>query len=123
VLRLLLDEHVAPEIAEQLPVHLPGVVVVALQDWEGGAYRGASDPDLLTAAAAQQWTLVTYDRRTITPLLKVWGEAGISHAGVIFVDERTLAQNDIGGLVRSLLRLWAAQASLDWTDRVVYLMR
>jgi hypothetical protein len=123
VLRLLLDEHVSPEIAEQLPLHLPEIEVVALQDWEDGAYRGASDPDLLTAAAAQHWTLVTYDRQTVTPLLKAWGEAGTAHAGVIFVDERTLAQNDIGGLVRSLLRLWAAQASLDWTDRVVYLMR
>ena len=36
----------------------------------------------------QKLTLVTYDRRTIPPLLKDWAEEGRPHAGVIFVDEK-----------------------------------
>jgi hypothetical protein len=123
VLRILLDEHVSPAIAEQLSRHRPEIIVVSLQQWEGGAYRGAPDPDLLAAAAAQGWTLLTYDRRTLAPLLKVWGETGVTHAGVIFVDERTIASNDLGGLVHALLQLWEAQAAFDWTDRVVFLTR
>ena len=57
---------------------------------------------LLKAAAVERLTLVTYDRRTITPLLKVWGEAGLEHGGVVFVDNHTIASSDIGGLVKAL---------------------
>ena len=33
-------------------------------------------------------TLVTYDRRTIPPLLKTWAEEERTHGGVVFVDEK-----------------------------------
>jgi hypothetical protein len=39
-------------------------------------------------------------------LLKDLGEAGISHGGVIFVDEKKVAPKDFGGLVRGLSALW-----------------
>jgi hypothetical protein len=42
---------------------------------------------------------------------------------VILVDDRTIAQNDIGGLVRSLVTLWNREKNLDWTDVVIYLTR
>jgi hypothetical protein len=66
-------------------------------------------------------TLVTYDQATIPPLLQVWGEQGISHAGVILVNRRTIAPNDFGGLIRALTRLWDRAEGLDWTNRMVYL--
>jgi hypothetical protein len=47
-------------------------------------------------------TLVTYERRTIPLLLKTWSEEAHSHAGVIFVDVKTISPLDIGGLVKSL---------------------
>ncbi len=37
-LRLLLDEHLSPAIAEQLRLHHPDVAIFSLQEWEGGAY-------------------------------------------------------------------------------------
>ena len=37
--------------------------------------------------ATHRWSLVTYDRRTIPPLLKTWAESGLHHGGVVFVDE------------------------------------
>jgi hypothetical protein len=123
VLRLLLDAHLSPEVASQLTNHRPEMEAAALRDWQGGTYREAPDDEVLAAAAASGWTLVTYDRRTITPLLVAWAETGISHGGVILVDERTLASNDVGGLVRALLRLWDTQQSLDWTDRTQHLAR
>jgi hypothetical protein len=64
---------------------------------------------------------VTFDWRTIPPLLRLWAEQGINHSGVILVDERTLVQNDIGGLVGALCAVWKEQGHLDWTNRVVYL--
>jgi len=66
-------------------------------------------------------TLVTYDRRTIPPLLKDWAEAGRSHGGVIFVDEKSISPADIGGLVRALLALFRQTAKWDWTNRICYL--
>jgi hypothetical protein len=65
--------------------------------------------------------LVTYDQRTIVPLLRVWTEQEIAHGGVILIDERTIAQSNIGGLVRALAHLWEAEHQTDWTNQVVYL--
>ncbi len=121
MLRLLLDEHIAKAIAKQLAAWEDEIPIVALQNWENGDYLGAEDEVILAAAAKQGLTLVTYDQRTIIPLLKAWGEQGISHAGVIFVDSHTIAQNNIGELLRSLTRLWRKLGEMDWTDRVVFL--
>ena len=123
VLRLLLDEHISPAVAEELshaPVEIP---ILALQEWEGGAYLGASDETILTSAYEQGLTLVTYDQRTIVPLLKEWGETGRPHSGVIFIDERTLRSQDVGGLVRALSQLWTEQGKRDWINKVIFLRR
>jgi hypothetical protein len=120
-LRLLLDEHLPRALACALRERRPACDVFALSEWEEGIRLGAADPDLLTAAAAQGFTLVTYDQRTIVPLLREWGEAGRSHCGVIFVDERSLASNDIGGLLGALPQLWDDWNAADWTDRSAYL--
>ncbi len=120
MLRLLLDEHISPAVAEQLRRHNPQVVIVSLQEWENGRHLQASDPTLLSAAE-QQLTLVTCDQRTIIPLLKEWGEQGRSHGGVVLIDAQTVMPNDIGGLVRALAGLWQSLGQVEWADRVVYL--
>ena len=121
MLKLLLDEHVPPALAEELPRHEPRLDAVALQVFREGALLGEPDPVILTAAAADRRTLVTYDLKTIPPLLKAWAEAGQQHGGVIFVDRRTLEPSDVGGLIRALNVLLEARGELDWTDRVEYL--
>jgi len=72
-------------------------------------------------AALLGFVLVTYDLRTIVPLLKAWGEQGVDHGGVILVDGRTLAPNDFGGLTRALGALWNAERRASWANRVIYL--
>jgi hypothetical protein len=67
--------------------------------------------------------LVTYDRRTIPPLLKDWAEEGRQRAGVIFIDEKTISPADIGALVQSLRMLVKEARDWDWTDRVCFLRR
>ena len=59
----------------------------------------------LLEAAKQRLTLVTYDRRTIPPLLKSWAEAGRAHGGVTLVDDKTIAPSNIGALVWALAEL------------------
>lgn len=122
-MKLLLDEHISPAVAHGLSAAHGALAVAALREWQAGAWLEAPDALLVRAAAADGWTLVTYDLRTIPPLLKEWGEQGISHGGVILVDERSIAPSDFGGLIRALERLVAALGDADWRDRVVFLTR
>src|SRR3954451_25020023 len=90
VLSLLLDEHISPRVAAGLRRRIRALTVYPLKDWEDGAFLGQDDASCLMEAAAQGLTFVTYDRRTIPPLLKTWAEQGIHHAGIIFIDDRTI---------------------------------
>jgi hypothetical protein len=94
-----------------------------MAEWEGGGFLGKEDSACLLEAAEQGLTLVTYDRRTIPPLLKIWAEEGRRHGGVIFVDEKTISPADLGGLIRALIRLSKGSGKWDWTDRVYFLRR
>jgi hypothetical protein len=123
MLRLLLDEHISPRVAKGLRRSIRGIAVYPLTEWEAGNYLGQDDESCLREAAIQKLTLVTYDRRTIPPLLKNWAEAGLKHGGVIFVDEKTISPADIGGLVRALRDLIRDTRGWDWTDRVCFLRR
>jgi len=123
MLRLLLDEHISPQVAKGLRRSSREIAVCPLAEWDSGNFLGRDDTACFREAANQRLTPVTYDRRTIPPLLKTWAEAGLQHSGVIFVDERTISPADIGGLVRALRELALATRNWDWTDRVVFLRR
>ncbi len=123
MLRLLLDEHLSPRVATQLTSHREGLQASSLHTWQAGLYLGASDARILQAASVEGLTLVTYDQRTIPPLLMEWGAQGLSHAGVIFVDTETIRPDNIGGLVRGLLRAFDELGEDDWTNRVFHLER
>ena len=121
MLRLLLDEHISPDVAVGLRRRHRVIVVHWMAEWESGAYLGQDDSACLLQAAAERLTLVTYDRRTIPPLLKSWAEAGLQHGGIIFVDEKSIAPSDIGGLVRALSFLYRQAGKWNWMDRVCFL--
>ena len=92
-----------------------------MTEWEEGNFLGQEDAACRKEAAAQRLTLVTYDRRTIPPLLMAWAEEGRDHAGVIFVDDKTIAPSNIGGLVSALASLAKEAQNWDWTGRVCFL--
>jgi len=123
MLKLLLDEHISSAVASGLQRRHCALLVVCMIEWGDGQFLGQPDLKCLKEAAAQGLTLVTYDRRTIPPLLKAWAEEGQSHGGVIFMEEKTIPPSDIGGLVRALGNLWQRKARWDWTDRVCFLRR
>jgi hypothetical protein len=123
MLKLLLDEHISPAVARGLRRRRRSLVVHSMAEWENGRFLGQDDSACLEHAAELGLTLVTYDRRTIPPLLKAWGEAGRDHSGVIFIDDKTISLADIGGQVRHLSRLAIATAKWDWTNRICFLQR
>ena len=123
MLKLLLDEHISPDVAHGLRRRHRALEVRYMVEWENGDFLGQADSPCLREAAAQKLTLVTYDRRTIPPLLKTWAEQERTHGGVIFVDEKTISPADIGGLVWALTRLARETGNWDWTNRIYFLRR
>ena len=123
MLRLLLDEHISPRVADGLRRRNRLLVVSCLAEWEEGEFLGQQDSACLQQAAEQGLTFVTYDRRTIPPLLKAWAEEERTHGGVVFVDEKTISPADIGGLVWALTRLARETGNWDWTNRIYFLRR
>jgi len=123
MLKLLLDEHISPKVAEGLRRRNRALLVHFMAEWGQGEFLGRDDDACLSEAAAQKLPLVTYDRRTIPPLLKSWAEQGRNHGGVIFIDEKTIRPSQIGGLVRTLGQLSKATGKWDWTNRICFLQR
>jgi len=123
MVKLLLDEHISPAVADGLRRRNPLLTVVCMAAWEQGEFLGQKDSLCLLQAAEQGLTLVTYDRRTIPPLLKIWAEEEQRHGGVIFVDEKTISPADTGSLVRASSELAKTTARWDWSDRVCFLRR
>ena len=122
-MKLLLDSHISAAVASELGKRCRNLEVLHLRDWQQRRLLNAPDPAILTVAAREGWTLVTYDLRTIVPLLRRWAEAGLHHAGVILVDDATIVSWDVGALVSALVELWHAQGEVDWTDRAQFLKR
>ena len=121
MLRLLLDEHIAGEVALQARTKCPSMEIQSIHDWESGAFLGVPDPEILLEAANQRLTLVTYDQRTLWKHAADLLEAGRDLGGVIFVDDQTIPPNDIGGLMRALVWLWETKRNEDWRNRLIFL--
>jgi Domain of unknown function (DUF5615) len=120
-LRLLLDEQISPVVAAQLLAKRAEISIQSIHHWRSGDLLGRADRLLLEAAAGDGLTLVTYDLATIPTLLVALAAAGESHAGIIFVDDRSIGSSDFGRLVAALLALWEQAADWEWEDRVVFL--
>ena len=151
MLSFLLDEQISPEIAKQInnkrpdipiftkseeapsrPSRVPelgsgnadllkGGVSLTIHIWHDGHYLGVSDEIILKAAAEEGLTLITYDQKTIPLILSEWGQANISHAGVVFIDYRSIPPNNFGGLIKAIIWLWDTQSMGDWQNRIIYL--
>lgn len=121
MLSLLLDENLSPEIAVQITVKRPDILVTSVHHWQEGRFKSQRDEAILEAAHEAGLTLVTYDQKTILPVLVQWGQAETDHSGVIFIDDRSFASNDFGAIIRALIKLWDDGYAVEWTNRVDFL--
>jgi hypothetical protein len=121
MLKILTDEQINLKVAAAAKKRCRAISIVSLFDWLDGHFVGASDEELLKEAARRSVTLVSFDLKTISPLLRDWGERGIDHGGVIFVDNKTFAQNDISGISKALASLWELRGRVGWTNRCFFM--
>ncbi len=89
---------------------------------ENISFVGQEAGQFLRAATQEGLTLVTYDLKTVPPLLMELATEGETHAGVVFVDDATIRSNDFGGLVTALFAHWQRYGAEAWKDRIGYLI-
>ena len=118
-MRLILDEHISPDIARGL--RDAGIDVIEVSSWQSRTLRSTADDHILTIAAEERRVLVSFDVNTIPPLIGVWSGQGKHHTGVILISRKSFRQNDVGGIVRALRMLIAERTSEDWLDRLEFL--
>ncbi|MGH2405989.1 MAG: DUF5615 family PIN-like protein [bacterium] len=119
-MRLWLDEMISAEVARQL--RQMGYDVAAAQEHENSWAWGLDDVEQLKAAVNQERALVSYNLRDFIPLSQQWAEEQRTHWGIVLIHARTIAPNDIGGLVRHLAQLLATYTKDDdLRDRVLFL--
>lgn len=123
MLELLLDEHISPAVAVGVRKLHPQLTVYALRERHSGIYLGQSDDAILSLAVSEGLTLVTFDQKTIKPMAMDWAKDQKTHAGIVFIDEKTIALGNIGGMVRALAEVADIHLRDNWTDRIIFLKR
>ena|ERR1041385_5280068 len=119
MLQIVTDSHI-PLAVTTAARKLAAIKITPLRDWHGGIYLHDADPRLLALAWEERITIATYDVNSFPLFVKSRLEAGLSHAGMIYISAR-FRQNDVGGISRGLVKLWRAEKKLDWTDRIRFL--
>jgi hypothetical protein len=106
--KLLLDEMLSGDIAEQL--HRRGHDVVAVED--DRALRGLADPDLFDRAQQDSRAVATYNREDFLALDRLYREQGRGHHGIVILHPRRFPQGAAitGALVNALDALISAGA-------------
>lgn len=102
-MKLLLDEHYSPQIAEQL--RQSGHDVQSVEERED--LRGSTDRALWERAVAEGRALVTENVADFMPLVREASAAGDQFAGIVFASPRSLprSQRTMGMYVESIDRL------------------
>lgn len=115
-MRLLLDEHISPDVAEGLRGRGHDAVSVI----EIG--RRTEDDDVLWRKAIEAGrAMVTYNRDDFIALAAESFQNNEPHPGLIVISPKTIPPSDIGGLVRALERLLTSGE--DIAGQTLYLTR
>jgi predicted nuclease of predicted toxin-antitoxin system len=106
--KLLLDEHVSPRVAEALRTSGHGVVPVS----ESELLRGRSDEEMLERASGARQALVTHNFADFLKISADWAKTGREHFGVVLVPIG-FQRRGVGAYVRALEVLLESHESDD----------
>lgn len=123
-MKLLLDEHFSPAVAEQLQQRGYDVVAVAERvEIALSPLRRRPDDELLRLARQEQRVLVTENVRDFMPLHRVMLSRGESHAGILLTSPRRFPRHAdaFGLLVDALAAFLADHASASLDGSVAWL--
>jgi hypothetical protein len=113
-IKLLLDVHIAPAVAEALSREFPGLDVKSIHDTDWGALP---DEVLLELLDQEGRVLVTRDVNTVPLHCKARLAAAKTFAGVIYADSKKLRQTDLRGLIRRLAEVVKKHGHEDFMCR------
>lgn len=99
-MKLLLDEMLSAQIAEQLRARGHDVRAVD----ESPELRGLSDPDVFAYAQREERAVVTYNREDFLALDREYASRQREHHGIVILHPRRFPQGEqsIGALIASL---------------------
>lgn len=117
MIKLMLDVHLDPELADALRRRWPNLDVQSATE---PGLAVLSDPLLLEMLDEDGRVLVTRDVNTMPEHVKTRMSAGLTHGGMIFVP-RTIPQADTRQLLRRLMELIEREGHADWRSRVFWL--
>lgn len=118
-MKLLLDEHYADVLAEQLRDRGHDVVAVA-----AAGLAGTADELLLSWADAEERVLLTNNVRHFVPIHSRWVSTGRSHHGIWLTDDRRMprAKGSLGTYLAVIDERMRAHPEVDaFADRLVWL--
>ena len=121
-MKLLVDEHYPPRIAEQLRER--GHDAVAVQ--EEADLRGMADPELFAEAQRRNRALLTENAADYLALDAEYRGRHLAHWGLILTSNRTFPRGKtatVGALVTALDELLRKAGSDDPISKVVWLQR
>jgi len=110
--KLLLDEHYAPAIAQQLRStgHTADSVL-------GVGLAGADDHALLEFCERESYALLTNNVRDFVPLARQWAADGREHAGLVFTSDASLPRHS--GTIGQFVTLLSALMAENPADRTL----
>ena len=114
MLRLLADENFNGDIVRALLLRQPVLDIVRVQDV---GLAGASDPDVLDWAAANDRIVLTHYRATLPNYAYERLAACERMPGVFILNDRF----PVGHAIREILLMVECSEQPEWSDRVVYL--
>lgn len=121
-MKLLLDEHYSPSLAEKLRER--GHDAVAVQ--EEVDLRGMLDPDLFAEAQRRNCALLTENVADYIVLDAEYRSRHLAHWGLVFTSNRTFPRgkaSTVGALVRALDELLRKADSGGPSSMVIWLQR
>lgn len=121
-MKLLIDEHYSPSVAEQLRAR--GHDAVAVQ--EELDLRGMLDSDLFGEAQRRNCALLTENAADYTLLDAEYRGRHLAHWGLVFTSNRTFPRgkaNTVGALVKALDELLRQAESGGPSSMVIWLQR
>ena len=121
-MKLLIDEHYPPSIAEQLRER--GHDAVSVQ--EEADLRGMTDPDLFAEAQRRTSAVLTENVADYLMLDAEYRGRHLAHWGLILTSNRTFPRGKsttVGALVKALDELLREADSEDQSSKVIWLQR